>query len=667
MRTPDQILREIREVEDQGVLLTFRKKKRIISDPRVLSGRMSVRDAAIGQIVEKEETVPEAQEQPSQPVQEMKDGGSLPDLPKYQVGTKTHPILGPIDFNDKSSGSFTKEDWDRMHKDERSRLEKFLGAKTYNELKDRPEFKGENVAEIFDGLGSSSWNDALQAHDQWHKSGRTYPTFYEGVEMFGALPMIGKAKIGFTLAKGAKGKLISAGKKIRTAADNVQKALNAADAGKDVYEEDLPSIESIQPTKPGTLSKEVKKILPKYQLRTNSFPQVTDKYGNKGTRVRLVGDIDQDTGKAYAAYAPIYSLPEATVTAKLDRTNPTAVRNWSRINDPVAYAAREATEDVANNYLYPIAEVAPGTGDVSDVMHLGKAVKDRDLTAIGVAATAAALPYVTYGAYKAGKKTAPKIKAFANALDEDIGKIVQEKYTGKKTIPNKMFVNKVNEKLKGQYGINRSGYPVRIEYDQSERLYGEELPVNVLIGNEKKRSGHMILINNQAPSRFTEFISSPEKWRSSMYERLKEAERPRGRAIVRESDFPFSNLLRNNDHETFEKVKGKGLSGEISKAISDVAKEYGTVFESSDSHMGRGLLRYIDTTMKGHTQVPLGTEDYQRNERFVNELKRVLSDPSESKALNEAIIKDDPDIMPFRLRKYGSNAVFRYKKLGGEV
>ena len=453
MRTPDQILREIREVEDQGVLLTFRKKKRIISDPRVLSGRMSVRDAAIGQIVEKEEPAPEIQEQPSQPVQEMKDGGSLPDLQEYQDG--------------------------------------------------------------------------------------------------GAL-----------------------------------------------------------------------------------------------------------YGKTY---------PEVKVEGKLDRTNPTAVRNWSRTNDPIAYAAREAAENVANNYLYPIAEMAPGTGDVSDVMHLGKAVKDRDLTAIGVAATAAALPYVTYGAYKAGKKTAPKIKAFANALDEDLGKIVQEKYTGKKTIPNKMFVNKVNERLKGQYGINRSGYPVRIEYDQSERLYGEELPVNVLIGNEKKRSGHMILINNQAPSRFTEFISSPEKWRSSMYERLKEAERPRGRAIVRESDFPFSNLLRNNDHETFEKVKGKGLSGEISKAISDVAKEYGTVFESSDSHMGRGLLRYIDTTMKGHTQVPLGTEDYQRNERFVNELKRVLSDPSESKALNEAIIKDDPDIMPFRLRKYGSNAVFRYKKLGGEV
>lgn len=213
-------------------------------------------------------------------------------LPKYQDGTRTlnspyfsetdfftdeekqdmllsgqrvPPNLGPIDFNAKPSGSFTKEDWDRMHEDKRSRVERFLGTETYNRLKDRPEFKGENVAEIFDGLGSSSWNDALQSHDQWHKSGRTYPTFDEGVEMFGAIPMIGKAKRGFSLAKGAKGDIIKAGKKIRTVADNVQKTLNIGDASKDMYEEDLPAIESIQPTRPGALSKEVKKSLPQYQ------------------------------------------------------------------------------------------------------------------------------------------------------------------------------------------------------------------------------------------------------------------------------------------------------------------------------------------------------------------------------------------------------------------
>jgi len=105
-------------------------------------------------------------------------------------GQRPPSSLGPIDFNSKSDKNFTKEDWDRMHEDKRSRVEKFLGTETYNKLKDRPEFKGENVAEIFDPFASSSWNDALQAHDQWHKSGRTYPTFDETVEMLGALPLL---------------------------------------------------------------------------------------------------------------------------------------------------------------------------------------------------------------------------------------------------------------------------------------------------------------------------------------------------------------------------------------------------------------------------------------------------------------------------------------------
>ena len=174
------------------------------------------------------------------------------DMPKS--GQRVPPNLGPIDFNSKSNQSFTKEDWDRMHKNGRSRVERFLGTETYNKLKDRPEGSVENVGELIDPLGSLSWNDALQSYDQWHKSGRAYPTFDEGVEMFGALPMIGKAKRGVTLAKGAKGAIIKAGQKIRTVAGNVQETLNTGDATKDVYEEDLPAIKSIQPTRPGTFS-----------------------------------------------------------------------------------------------------------------------------------------------------------------------------------------------------------------------------------------------------------------------------------------------------------------------------------------------------------------------------------------------------------------------------
>lgn len=157
---------------------------------------------------------------------------------------------GPIT---ESSKSFTKEDWDKMHKDERSELEKLLGTENYNRLKDRPDFTGENAIEFFDIVGSSSWNDALQAHETWHKSGRTYPTFGEGVEMFGAIPGLGKlGRFSYFNPNSIRRSF----KKFPW-----QKIINRADS----VEDEIAKSESIQPTKPGTLSKEVKKSLPKYQ------------------------------------------------------------------------------------------------------------------------------------------------------------------------------------------------------------------------------------------------------------------------------------------------------------------------------------------------------------------------------------------------------------------
>ena len=44
-----------------------------------------------------------------------------------------------------------------------------------------------------------------------------------------------------------------------------------------------------------------------------------------------------------------YLLDEAVVEDKFDRTNPNAVRNWSKKHDPIAYAVREAGSDFMNN------------------------------------------------------------------------------------------------------------------------------------------------------------------------------------------------------------------------------------------------------------------------------------------------------------------------------
>lgn len=130
--------------------------------------------------------------------------------------------------------------------------------------------------------------------------------------------------------------------------------------------------------------------LPKYQDGTSVFPKTTDKYGNTGTRVKLVGDIDQDTGKAYAAYAPEYSLPEVTVTgSKNDITNSAALQRWSKENDPIAYAARKGMSEAAD-YVAPALglALAPAGAPL-----LGTGV--RGLAAAGEATYGALAPYVS--------------------------------------------------------------------------------------------------------------------------------------------------------------------------------------------------------------------------------------------------------------------------------
>ena len=63
--------------------------------------------------------------------------------------------------------------------------------------------------------------------------------------------------------------------------------------------------------------------------------------------VRAWMEDDSNFGKPEVHEYP-YLLDEVTVDGgKYDRTNPTAVRNWSREHNPIAYAAREATGEVA--------------------------------------------------------------------------------------------------------------------------------------------------------------------------------------------------------------------------------------------------------------------------------------------------------------------------------
>jgi hypothetical protein len=62
----------------------------------------------------------------------------------------------------------------------------------------------ENAVEAFDPTGVSSWDDAYRAWNSMQDRGASYPNLDEAVDMLGAVPMLGKAKFTFNLAKKAQ-------------------------------------------------------------------------------------------------------------------------------------------------------------------------------------------------------------------------------------------------------------------------------------------------------------------------------------------------------------------------------------------------------------------------------------------------------------------------------
>jgi hypothetical protein len=88
-----------------------------------------------------------------------------------------------------------------------------------------------------------------------------------------------------------------------------------------------------------------------------------------------------------AGTVPSFTLPEVVIEDKLDRTNPVAVRNWSKKNDPIAYAVREGTDKAAREW------VGPGLAALTAPITLPAAA--GGLGALGEAVYGAAAPYVS--------------------------------------------------------------------------------------------------------------------------------------------------------------------------------------------------------------------------------------------------------------------------------
>lgn len=94
----------------------------------------------------------------------------------------------------------------------------------------RPDSFIENVAEFFDPTGVSSWDDAYRSYNSMKARGANIPNSDEAINMFGALPGLGKF---------AYLRYLEPGVKPTSRFYNWQKAVNRTDAAEDISQENL--------------------------------------------------------------------------------------------------------------------------------------------------------------------------------------------------------------------------------------------------------------------------------------------------------------------------------------------------------------------------------------------------------------------------------------------
>jgi hypothetical protein len=131
-------------------------------------------------------------------------GGETGWLDQYQVG-------GPIDLTEEIKGLkdqwYTTQEWDDA----------------------MPDSTFENLVEFIDPTGITSYDDARVAYRDWKRSGTAIPSFGQGLEMFGAVPGLGKL---------SKLKYLANSKALKPLYKYFpwQQTLNAADTVQDEYE-----------------------------------------------------------------------------------------------------------------------------------------------------------------------------------------------------------------------------------------------------------------------------------------------------------------------------------------------------------------------------------------------------------------------------------------------
>ena len=175
-----------------------------------------------------------------------------------------------------------------------------------SEYKERPY---ENFVEVFDITGLTSHDDAKRAYDSWQQSGQSFPSFDQGLDMFGAVPAIGKFG------------------KLRYLAD------------------------------PGAM-KPVYKYLPWQQI-LNAYDSAQDELEKKSEKKQIGGEQLQ-TPQPYIR--PNFFTPEQIRKARIDAAKDRPLTFEGRINKALGNP-KERAADLAQ-------EVAPrGEGPVDNIRH----------------------------------------------------------------------------------------------------------------------------------------------------------------------------------------------------------------------------------------------------------------------------------------------------------
>jgi len=121
-------------------------------------------------------------------LQKEKDGGWLD---RYQGDKQQSQVTPPANLPwINNQGQYAKPNSMRVQ----SKVNKTLREMTPEELDSykAPDATWENVAEVLDPTGLFSHDDAKRAYDSWQASGRMAPTLQEELDMFSAVPGLGK-------------------------------------------------------------------------------------------------------------------------------------------------------------------------------------------------------------------------------------------------------------------------------------------------------------------------------------------------------------------------------------------------------------------------------------------------------------------------------------------